>query len=48
MGIMDQLSQALGGTTGGSGSTQSALLQAALHLLSQSGSGGGNGLAGVV
>ena len=48
MGIIDQVSQAFGGTTGGSGSGQSALLQAALHMLSQSGSGDGNGLAGLV
>ncbi len=48
MGIIDPLSQALGATTGPSGGGQSDLLQAALHMLTQIGSGGGNGLGGLV
>ena len=48
MGIIDQISQELGGTTSEGGSGQSALLQAVLHMLSQRGTGGDNGLAGMV
>ncbi len=48
MGIMDQVGQALGGTSKTEGGVQAALVQAALQLLSHHGPGGLGGLAGLV
>lgn len=48
MGILDQVTQAFSGATSGSGGGQSALLQAALQLLSQNRSDGATGLASLV
>lgn len=46
MGLFDQISQALGGVLGGSGSQQNPLIGAALQMLGQGGAGGG--LSGLV
>ncbi len=48
MGIIDQIGQAVGATANKDGGVQSAVVQAALQMLSHKGQGGAGGLAGLV